>query len=209
MTRLAAPTYGPFSTSRASWWTLAFVVCLQVTSYGIGLPELVRAQGRGERRSGGHRRVRLGHLDGPAARGPGVASPRRGFSGPRCCWSRGTWCAPASCATADSRAPWRATRVPVVGTWTDVAAPSEELETNAERPAVIVDSLTPEDATVGPDGVARRWPRPRPPGRPWSCSIGWPSWMRRSWRRPRCCTNVACASARCRSSPRSGRASFP
>ncbi len=150
-TRLASPTYGPFTTSRF-WWTVAFVVCLQVTSYGVGLPELVR--GRKGAVSAG-----LGAI-GASAVAISLAQllvgqallPRAVVFGTAVLLVPWYVVCAAFVRDGDSRAAAR-DRVLVVGSWTDVAALSEELESGAERPAVVVESLTPEDAMVGADGV--------------------------------------------------------
>ena len=146
----AEPRYGVFSTSRFGW-TCAFAAVLMVSSYAIGLPELPRT-----RRSAV---VLAASSFGVSVVAISVAQlllgqallPRAVVFGS--CLVVVPWNVLCSGLVIDHKHRALARdRVVVVGSWADAADLSAELDAGAERPAVIIDVLTPEEATATPDG---------------------------------------------------------
>jgi lipopolysaccharide/colanic/teichoic acid biosynthesis glycosyltransferase len=149
-TRLAPDAYAPFGTERV-WWSLALIGLLQVTSYGFGLPDLINSR-------------RTAVLAGIGAVGASVLGisllqlllgqallPRSVVFGSAVLLV--PWYVVCAGFTRDFEARAAARdSVVVVGTWADAASLSAELETGAERPARVVDSLTPQDAAATAGG---------------------------------------------------------
>jgi lipopolysaccharide/colanic/teichoic acid biosynthesis glycosyltransferase len=144
--QVAEPAYSPTGTSRFGW-TLVFVGVLTVCAYGMGLPELPRSQ-RGAAVAAvaavGMTEVVISVLQ--LALGQALL-PRfvlLGSAGLLVPWY--VVCA-GFCRDGIDRAAQR-DRVVVVGDWADAADLSAELERGAERPAQIIDVLTPAQAAA-------------------------------------------------------------
>jgi lipopolysaccharide/colanic/teichoic acid biosynthesis glycosyltransferase len=145
-THWAPESYGVVSTSRFGW-TLVFGALLLITSYGIGLPELPRT-----------RKVALTSAIASyalSAMGVSLAAlalgqplmPRFVIFGAAILVV--PWYVLCSGLLIDSRANvLPRDRVIVVGDWADAASLSQELAVGAERPAQIIDVLTPEEAAA-------------------------------------------------------------
>ena len=148
--RAAAVPYDLTASSRFAW-TLAYVALLSLAAYGMGLPEVPR----------GRRSIMLASFVAPvlAAVAMSLVQLLVGTAVlPRfVVFSSVLLLAPwfMLCgALADdgrTRGEWR-DRVVVVGDWGDAAALSWELEHSAERPAAIVDVLSPAQAAATPQG---------------------------------------------------------
>lgn len=148
--RLAPEPYGVFATSRFPW-TLAYAGALVVSGYALGLPDLPRTR-------------RYAALVSATSVGISVLAvsvlqlvlgeallPRAVVLGG--CLVLLPWNVFCSGLLIDHKDRALARdRVVVVAGWADAAELSAELDAGAERPAVIVDVLTPEDAAATPDG---------------------------------------------------------
>jgi hypothetical protein len=145
-THWAPESYGVLSTSRF-WWTLVFGALLLVTSYGIGLPELPRS-----------RKVAFtSAVTAYALSAIGVSLVALALGQPLMprfvIFGAGILVVPwfVLCAglLIDSRENvLPRDRVIVVGDWADAATLSMELSLGAERPAQIIDVLTPDEAAA-------------------------------------------------------------
>jgi lipopolysaccharide/colanic/teichoic acid biosynthesis glycosyltransferase len=146
----APEPYGVTSTSRF-WWTVVLGALLLVTSYGVGLPELPRT-----------RKIALTSAIGSyALSAMGVSLIALALGQPLMprfvIFGAGVLVVPwyVLCAglLIDSREHvLPRDRVIVVGHWADAATLSQELVTGAERPAQIIDVLTPDEAAATPAG---------------------------------------------------------
>jgi lipopolysaccharide/colanic/teichoic acid biosynthesis glycosyltransferase len=149
-THWAPESYGVTSTSRF-WWTMVLGGLLLVTSYGIGLPELPRT-----------RKVALmSALTAYALSIIGVSLAQLALGQalmPRFVMFGAAilivpWYVLCAGLLIDSRANvLPRDRVIVVGDWADAASLSQELAVGAERPAQIIDVLTPDEAAATPGG---------------------------------------------------------
>jgi lipopolysaccharide/colanic/teichoic acid biosynthesis glycosyltransferase len=148
--RWAPESYGVASTSRFGW-TIVFAALLLVTSYGVGLPELPRT-----------RKIALTSAIASfalSAIGVSLAAlvlgqpllPRFvifGAAGLLVPWF--VLCAGLLIDNRENVLP--RDRVIVVGDWADAATLSQELAVGAERPAQIIDVLTPDEAAATSSG---------------------------------------------------------
>ncbi len=150
-TTLAAPPYGAFSTSRFAW-TCAFGVLLVFATYAAGLPDATRTR-------------RVATAAAMLAYGASLLAisaaqlvlgqallPRAVAFGAALVVV--PWNVLCSGLAIDRRARSLARdRVVVVGSWADAAELSEELDLGAERPAVIVAALGPDEAVATTSGT--------------------------------------------------------
>jgi lipopolysaccharide/colanic/teichoic acid biosynthesis glycosyltransferase len=149
-THWAPEPYGVASTSRF-WWTVVLGALLLVTSYGVGLPELPRT-----------RKVALTSAAmSYALSAIGVSLAALALGQPLMprfvIFGAGLLVVPwyVLCAglLIDSREKvLPRDRVIVVGHWADAATLSQELASGAERPAQIIDVLTPDEAAATAGG---------------------------------------------------------
>jgi lipopolysaccharide/colanic/teichoic acid biosynthesis glycosyltransferase len=145
-THWAPIPYGVTSTSRF-WWTLVLGALLLVTSYGIGLPELPRT-----------RKVAFtSAVASYSLSAIGVSLAALALGQPLMprfvIFGAGVlvvpWYVLCSGLLIDNREKvLPRDRVIVVGDWADAASLSQELAAGAERPAQIIDVLTPDEAAA-------------------------------------------------------------
>jgi lipopolysaccharide/colanic/teichoic acid biosynthesis glycosyltransferase len=148
--RLAPETYDVLGTSRFPW-TCAFVAALVVSSYAIGLPDLPRTRRYAALISSASVGVSLLGVSVMQLLLGGALLPRAVVLGS--CLVLIPWNTFCSGLLIDQKDRALARdRVVVVAGWADAAELSAELDAGAERPAVIVDVLTPEQATATADG---------------------------------------------------------
>ncbi len=147
--QVAEPPYGVTSTSRF-WWTCAFAGVFVASSYALGMPDLVRT-----RKSAA---LICAASIGLSAVTISVAQLLLGQALlPRLVvFGSGLllvpWNVLCSGLLIDQKDRSLARdRVVVVAGWADAADLSDELDRGAERPAVIVDVLAPEDAAATSD----------------------------------------------------------
>jgi lipopolysaccharide/colanic/teichoic acid biosynthesis glycosyltransferase len=148
--RAADVPYDLTASSRFAW-TLAFVVMLSLAAYGLGLPEVPRTR----------RGIMLSSAAAPLLGGVGISLAQLALADPllprfvvfSSVLVLTPWYMLCGALADDGRArdEWR-DRVVVVGDWADATALSFELEHRAERPALVVDVLTPEQAVATPAG---------------------------------------------------------
>lgn len=148
--RLAPVSYPVFGTSRFPW-TAAYAGALVVSGYALGLPDLPRTRR--------YAALVAGASVGVSVLGVSVVQlllgeallPRAVVLGG--CVVLVPWNVLCSGLLIDHKDRALARdRVVVVAGWADAAELSAELDAGAERPAVIVDVLTPEAAAATPDG---------------------------------------------------------
>jgi exopolysaccharide biosynthesis polyprenyl glycosylphosphotransferase len=149
-TSWAPEEYGVTSTTRFPW-TVAFAALLLLAAYGVGLPDLPRS-----RRSAffGASLSVVGALGGISMAQLVLGQPLlpRSVMFGAGLWFVlfATWCS-GMLLDARQKSTGR-DRVVIVGDWADAATLSHELEHDAERPARIVDVLTPAEAAATPSG---------------------------------------------------------
>lgn len=150
-TTIARPAYGVASTSRFPW-TVAYALLLLASSYGIGLPDAI----------GNRRRAAVAGVAAVLVSATGISLaqlvlgqallPRAVVLGSGVLVVLfASLCAGLLLDARDKST--TADRVLVVGDWADAAGLSYELEHSAERPARVIDVLTPHDATATAGGV--------------------------------------------------------
>ena len=148
--QLASPPYGVFSTSRFGW-TCAFGASLVLSSYALGLPELPRTRRHAAFVAIGSFGVSLVTISVLQLVVGQALLPRAVVLGS--CLVMVPWNVFCSGLLIDERDRSLARdRVVVVGSWTDAADLSAELDAGAERAAIIVDVLTPAEAVATTDG---------------------------------------------------------
>lgn len=148
--RLAPEPYGVFATSRFPW-TLAYAGALVVSGYALGLPDLPRTRRYAALVSAASVGISVLAVSVLQLLLGGALLPRAVVLGG--CLVLLPWNVFCSGLLIDHKDRALARdRVVVVAGWADAAELSAELDAGAERPAVIVDVLTPEDAAATPDG---------------------------------------------------------
>ncbi|CAB4767891.1 unannotated protein [freshwater metagenome] len=149
--QLAEPRYGVFVTSRFGW-TCAFAALQVLSSYAIGLPELARTRRYAAFVAFASLSVTVLAISVAQLMLGQALLPRAVILGS--CLVVVPWNVFCSGLLIDQKDRSLARdRVVVVGSWADAADLSAELDSGAERPAVIVDVLTPTEAAATSDGV--------------------------------------------------------